>query len=352
MLMIEDFYKEWRWLTYNKLDSFILRTVNQPNRAYPHDVYTDNIIEKFETRNFEVTPDQIANYDDNIKISFRKTLESYPDFNFCYGNFYWLRSIFIENCLLIVDQLNKSDFLDKINRNIIYYNWWDELSYEQLSLNIINSQFLSSTKRLIGQQPLFDYFYARFRTKDELINHLLSNFTPSDYSLSQMNAVNLRGSVMFDYVWLFGNELTKSIRIFENECRFEFNEKIVGSFFNENLLFREIKKKFGKEFTVVSQGSPEWLRPQRFDIYFPQLNIAIEYQGEQHFYPVDFGGRGKKIALRQFQENIKRDNLKIEKANENNCSILHILPKYDITMVFSELQKLIIHKIGKGSQYI
>ena len=70
--------------------------------------------------------------------------------------------------------------------------------------------------------------------------------------IKEMNST-FRGSVIFDYGWLFRNELTKSIRVFENECRFEFNEKIIGSFYNENLLFREIVKKFGNDYKIISQ---------------------------------------------------------------------------------------------------
>ena len=129
---------------------------------------------------------------------------------------------------------------------------------------------------------------------------------------------------------MFYNEFKRSIRILENECRIQFNEKIIGSFFNEDLLFKEIKRVFGNKFNVVSQGSPEWLKPQRFDIFFPDVNIAIEYQGEQHFRPVDFGGKGQTIAEMQFQENLLRDFRKNEKAKLNNCSLFFVNPNYDI----------------------
>jgi hypothetical protein len=354
METVENFYKEWRWLTYNGLDVLNLKSMIagtypvSPGEKYSDNIYlknyTEDIIDRFKKRNFEVSEEQIAIYDKNIKIKAKESLEKYPDVPVNYAQFYFLRSIFIENCLIIVKQCNTEDLIKKIKRNIIYYHWWDELSFEELSKNIIDSHFISSTQKLIDKQSLFGYFHDRFNTKEDLINHLLSNFIPRKFMIEQMNAT-LRGSVMFDYRWLFGNEFTKSIRIFENECRFEFNEKIVGSFYNENLLFREIKKNFGKEYTVISQGSPEWLRPQRFDIYFPEINIAVEYQGEQHLYPVDFGGQGEKIAEQQFKENLKRDNIKSEKAKENNCSILYIFPEYDIKNVLSDLKKIIKEKV-------
>jgi hypothetical protein len=334
---IEEFYKQWRWLLYNKLDILTLQfTINGKHGYYLNEKYSNQIIERFITRDFEVSIDQIENHDKTL-------IEEYENSNF--RLYCPKRSIFIENCLLIVDQYNSEDLINKIKRNLIYYYWWDEITFERLILETVNSYFLMSTRNLIGIQSLIDYIHDRFNTKEDLINQLLSNFVPRDYSIGQMNGWQFRGRVIFDYEWLFSNEVKKSIRIFENECRFDFNEKIIGSFYNENLLFREIRKKFTKQFTVISQGSPEWLRPQRFDIYIPEINVAIEYQGAQHSYPVDFGGKGKKIAKQQFQENLKRDNLKITKAKENGCHILFVYPEYEISHVFSELNNLIKQKL-------
>lgn len=42
---------------------------------------------------------------------------------------------------------------------------------------------------------------------------------------------------------------------------------------------------------ILYEYSPDWLGKQRFDIYIPKYNIAIEYNGEQHYKPMaKFGG--------------------------------------------------------------
>lgn len=42
---------------------------------------------------------------------------------------------------------------------------------------------------------------------------------------------------------------------------------------------------------IVKHASPIWLAPQHLDIYLPAHKVAIEYQGEQHYKPIDiFGG--------------------------------------------------------------
>ena len=68
--------------------------------------------------------------------------------------------------------------------------------------------------------------------------------------------------------------------------------------------------------------SPIWLTPQVFDIYCEQLQLAIEYNGEQHYMPISaFGGE------EEFQKTIERDKRKSIKCSSNNCTLYVI--KYD-----------------------
>ena len=54
------------------------------------------------------------------------------------------------------------------------------------------------------------------------------------------------------------------------------------------------------------------------------LKFLIEYQGEQHYKPIDFGGKGKKFAEKQFQLNKKRDKIKKDYCKKNNIFLLEI----------------------------
>lgn len=56
--------------------------------------------------------------------------------------------------------------------------------------------------------------------------------------------------------------------------------------------------------------SLEWLESLELDFYIPELKIAIECQGLQHFQPVDFSGKGEEWAKQQFDKAIERDNRK------------------------------------------
>lgn len=56
-----------------------------------------------------------------------------------------------------------------------------------------------------------------------------------------------------------------------------------------------------------------------FDFYLPDYNLVIEYQGQQHYNPIEcFGGKDR------FEGQIKRDSIKKEYCNKNNIDLLEI----------------------------
>jgi hypothetical protein len=57
----------------------------------------------------------------------------------------------------------------------------------------------------------------------------------------------------------------------------------------ETQIYLSVKKTF-KNYTVIRHASPGWLAPQHYDIFIPELELAIEYMGQQHYEPIDFFG--------------------------------------------------------------
>ena len=114
---------------------------------------------------------------------------------------------------------------------------------------------------------------------------------------------------------------------------------IVGSLISETILYKKIKENFN-EYIVISQGSPKWLSPQRLDIYFPDLNIGVEYQGDQHFKPVEYYG-----GEEGFKRTIARDMRKKYLCKRNGCILIEVLPNYDLKEVIKEIFTFIQLKI-------
>lgn len=89
----------------------------------------------------------------------------------------------------------------------------------------------------------------------------------------------------------------------------------------QSKLFNKLKKDL-TNIEFLEEVSVDWLKPQVFDIYIPKYNIAIEYNGEQHYIPIiKFGGE---LGL---EKTINRDIKKREKCIQNNCMLFEI--RYD-----------------------
>lgn len=67
-----------------------------------------------------------------------------------------------------------------------------------------------------------------------------------------------------------------------------------------------------------------------FDFYLPDFNACIEYDGIQHFQPVDFAGKGKEWANEQFQSTMLRDNIKNNYCKNNGVQLCRIKYTEDI----------------------
>lgn len=75
--------------------------------------------------------------------------------------------------------------------------------------------------------------------------------------------------------------------------------KIGERWINETLLYNYINVLFAR-YSVEREASPAWLGNQRLDIFIPELKLAIEYQGQQHFKAVElFGGNEGYIKTKE-----------------------------------------------------
>ena len=98
-------------------------------------------------------------------------------------------------------------------------------------------------------------------------------------------------------------------------CKESYLERDIRRFLTKN----NIKFEYEKRFT--------WLGRQSLDFYLPEYNIAIECQGEQHFYPVNFGGISDEEALLNHNKVKKLDENKKILCNKNNINILYYANK-------------------------
>jgi hypothetical protein len=126
----------------------------------------------------------------------------------------------------------------------------------------------------------------------------------------------------------------------ENEVRSKKNIPLIGEgWISETILYKKFVEYY-PNLKIDSQGSPKWLKGQRYDIWIPDINVAIEYHGEQHRSPIKiFGGK------EGLKKNITRDQEKKKKSNENNVDLIIIWHDEDLEKAFERTTELINSKL-------
>ena len=121
-----------------------------------------------------------------------------------------------------------------------------------------------------------------------------------------------------------------------------YNGTIKRKWYSEVELFKLVKIYYKD---ALYQYRSRWLGQQSLDIFIPSLNVAIEYQGIQHYEPVKcFGGDSA------FKERRLRDRKKKELCQENNIKLIEW--KYDEQIVKVNLDKKIDSVLNKNNNVI
>jgi len=94
--------------------------------------------------------------------------------------------------------------------------------------------------------------------------------------------------------------------------------KIGEGWISETELFRKLEAEFSTTI-VLQHGKPQWLGRQHFDIWMPNWKIAIEYQGIQHFEPVEFFG-----GEEGFKKTVERDKKKMNLSKRHGVKLFLI----------------------------
>ena len=113
------------------------------------------------------------------------------------------------------------------------------------------------------------------------------------------------------------------------KCRQSFGERQIDKFLSENNIYFIRQKKF---------PSCKYIGLLPFDFYLPNARVAIEFDGLQHFFPVDvFGG-----AIEHEKTKIK-DEIKNKFCEINQINLIRISYKDDILSTLIEcIEKNII----------
>ena len=132
----------------------------------------------------------------------------------------------------------------------------------------------------------------------------------------------------FSFKRTFGKIIFEIIAENENKITFKEAENILREalgyplkgkgFDSELLLFNFIKDTF-PETKVILHGKPAFLENQHYDVWLPEINVAVEYQGEQHRISVDYFGGDAALAKQK-----ERDKKKRTLSRKNGVKLFYI----------------------------
>ena len=108
---------------------------------------------------------------------------------------------------------------------------------------------------------------------------------------------------------------------------------------NQTKLFNRLKESFPTE-EIIFEYRAEWLQRLRIDIYFPKYNIGVEYDGAQHFIPVDKFGGEEKFKQTQFW-----DKKKNKICRDNGCILFRLPYTYknqDYEKLLNDINDIIV----------
>ncbi len=220
-----------------------------------------------------------------------------------------------------------------------YYNWYIEI--EKLDPVYLNptektkeiyllrnelSELKLEANKIRSRLPA-DYPFIKQSIFKKIINNLILNIKYKN----PKEKLSILDKSICQKEYLLNN-------CFENIVREKFGYKKIGQgWTSETMLFKTIQTIYkGKE--VIFHHRPKWLNGLEIDVFVPEINTGFEYQGIQHFKPIE--NWGGKTALEKTKA---RDKLKKKLLEENNIKLVEIFYYEEIT---EELIKMKTSQIG------
>lgn len=114
------------------------------------------------------------------------------------------------------------------------------------------------------------------------------------------------------------------------KCNESKGEKTIANWLNKNNILYESQKRF---------DDCRSKKPLPFDFYLPHYNVCIEYNGIQHYEPIDYFGGQK-----NFESQILRDKIKREYCKKNNILLFEVPYYSDLDEELIRLYDLITEK--------
>ena len=218
--------------------------------------------------------------------------------------------------------------------------------FEQISSISFKAKLTTENLHIIELMVLF--YYTQF-SQNALLMHRKNNeeavnFLSEYNNIMKLNNIHIIASREMERKDILGNFIMqKAYNIIKDKYRELKNER--SDIYSEIVANNEASSKWKSEQQVyaivrkeyedaIYQYHAEWLGRKSLDVYIPSLNTAIEYQGIQHYEPLEIFGGEENFKIQQ-----QRDMEKKKLCAENGVRLIEW--KYDIIPNLSNLKNLL-----------
>lgn len=218
--------------------------------------------------------------------------------------------------------------------------------------NVFRSPFLPDlTAKFLGNLP----FYHN-PVKTVYVRRNIEHIIQSGYFSSELDFfLSLTTQIMPVFQWWYEDLLMyeekdgfkTDWRLRRTEIRTKLTAEgiIKPKWKNELSLFYTVRKEYPD---TLYQYRPEWLGRQSLDLFIPSIQTAIEYQGIQHYMPVDFFGGDEALSQR-----VELDQQKKQLCLENHVRLIEW--PYSLDPTLKNLRSLMnseSHPEGKHENHL
>ena len=258
---------------------------------------------------------------------------------------------YLNMLLLADDQLQSSDIMHRFVLDKVYRQYWDQISEYYAA-------WFSNYEKAHGKDLLRHTIEKHyFEVYDEKTAYsVILNISPHQneyegrpiwlsqdkvlwYRITQGSAVRHFAQKVYKIAKQpeFQAALIELLPDYSVETTEDFVRRILGlprrgeRMLKQKEVFALLQKGFAP-LEVIQEASPPFLAGLRYDVFIPELRLAVEYQGEQHFRPVEaFGGE------EGFLRTVERDRLKAQLSEINGITIEYIRYDEDIVQRCQEI---------------
>lgn len=192
--------------------------------------------------------------------------------------------------------------------------------------------FVDKTLNVSGEYEYYKQFYISEDSFNVVNKWEYGKYLPVNYNKELPNIANIAITQQCKQITMAA----------EDRYRESIGMNKIGEYWrSETELYYSIKLAFNNT-EVKQHHSPKWLGRQHLDIYIPEFNIGIEYQGVQHYRPVDFFG-----GVEAFEKGQERDLRKKKLCDEHGCHIVYVNEGYNLNEVIERIALIIKNEYSK-----